>query len=81
MKKLLCLLLALVMVLAFAACDNDRRDRYDDDDEEIFYSSDSPEEAYDLWFTCMTTIASEEEVRATAPDEVWEYAEEDNDDI
>ena len=81
MKKLLCLLLSVLFVLSFAACeseDDDRRSSRRSKKEQTVGSSDY-EDAIDLMMKVFSCDISEKELKSMFPAVCWDYFEEEED--
>lgn len=85
MKKFLCILLSILMLLSFAACGSDNDD--DDDDRRSSRKSkssvsDDYEEAIDLCLKVFTGSITKSDVKRMFPDDLWEYmAEEEGESV
>ena len=79
MKRLLCLLVSILLVLSFAACesdDDDRRSSRKSKKEQTVASSDY-EDAIDLLMKVFACDISEKELKSMFPAVCWDYFEEE----
>ena len=90
MKKLLCLILSVLLVLSFAACaseeDDDRESRKSKKNKEstsdVVASAGSYEDAIDLCLKVFVGSITKSDVKQMFPDDLWEYmAEEEGESV
>lgn len=83
MKKLLCLLLSILMLLSFVACesadddDDDRRSSRKSGKNQSSAASSDYKDAIDLLMKVSECDISEKELKSMFPDFIWEYYEEE----